>query len=600
MKASKRKFNQGGFYENKTDFVLRPTDFAALGANYDQLTLKYLDAQKKAKQEQEKRAQEGIKGFESRTKVMDRHNGVLQASYDIWENARVTAISNPSAANKQAADEAFSQYSVIKENAVAITADYQREVNDLNKGSLDADLLGTRAQAINEAKEFNREIPFRVVGGRVLVPGADGEPVEYLQSTYVNEGVFGQNGRNFIASRRAPGTDFMFAPLSDSYAKQLQGDADIFNVVSGRKQGLNEAAVGSRVAQRLQTDFRANPAAFVDAVSTQYGAFSYGVENLNVDNMNKAQADYGGIDIYSDNFLTNWSLTYNPKTEENPEGNYTLSFVNSLDDAVSSGKLNPLDAAAIKNRREALKYHIENTADQTLFKLKNQFQPSPQGGGLSFGGGFKSQNIPSFRDIDLYTTVGDKQQKTGQKGSILDFRSPPLNFRYKDTNSKITNIQFDENKNIVAFDIESKPMRDALVQAYGDEIESLDRQLDRIAQRLLEPGMLSDDKDTLKQQQSELDKERETLENARKSMRRKDSKLVIPRRGLGGQEGSNLYMASNVADIPTFDEILNSLLAGESQLMTLIQRETGVDPRVFNDEYFEQAPGAGGVDASQY
>ena len=112
--------------------------------------------------------------------------------------------------------------------------------------------------------------------------------------------------------------------------------------------------------------------------------------------------------------------------------------------------------------------------------------------------------------------------------------------------------------------------------------------------------MLSDDKDTLKQQQSELDKERETLENARKSMRRKDSKLVIPRRGLGGQEGSNLYMASNVADIPTFDEILNSLLAGESQLMTLIQRETGVDPRVFNDEYFEQAPGAGGVDASQY
>tara|TARA_Y100001938_G_scaffold147243_1_gene228021 strand:+ start:1638 stop:3440 length:1803 start_codon:yes stop_codon:yes gene_type:complete len=600
MKASKRKFNQGGFYENKTDFVLRPTDFAALGANYDQLTLKYLDAQKKAKQEQEKRAQEGIKGFESRTKVMDRHNGVLQASYDIWENARVTAISNPSAANKQAADEAFSQYSVIKENAVAITADYQREVNDLNKGSLDADLLGTRAQAINEAKEFNREIPFRVVGGRVLVPGADGEPVEYLQSTYVNEGVFGQNGRNFIASRRAPGTDFMFAPLSDSYAKQLQGDADIFNVVSGRKQGLNEAAVGSRVAQRLQTDFRANPAAFVDAVSTQYGAFSYGVENLNVDNMNKAQADYGGIDIYSDNFLTNWSLTYNPKTEENPEGNYTLSFVNSLDDAVSSGKLNPLDAAAIKNRREALKYHIENTADQTLFKLKNQFQPSPQGGGLSFGGGFKSQNIPSFRDIDLYTTVGDKQQRTGQKGSILDFRSPPLNFRYKDTNSKITNIQFDENKNIVAFDIESKPMRDALVQAYGDEIESLDRQLDRIAQRLLEPGMLSDDKDTLKQQQSELDKERETLENARKSMRRKDSKLVIPRRGLGGQEGSNLYMASNVADIPTFDEILNSLLAGESQLMTLIQRETGVDPRVFNDEYFEQAPGAGGVDASQY
>ena len=244
-----------------------------------------------------------------------------------------------------------------------------------------------------------------------------------------------------------------------------------------------------------------------------------------------------------------------------------------------------------------MKYHIENTAEQTLFKLKNQPQPSPQGGGLSFGGGFKSQNIPSFRDIDLYTTVGDKQQTTGQKGSVLDFRNAPLNFRYKDTNSKITNIQFDENKNIVAFDIESKPMRDALVQAYGDEVESVDRQLDRIVQNLQEPGLIGEEKDALKQQQKELEKERDVLDNARKSMRRKDSKLVIPRTGVGGQEGSNLYMASNVADIPTFDEILNSLLAGESQLMALIAKETGVNPGVFNDEYFEQAEGSGGVGA---
>ena len=200
----------------------------------------------------------------------------------------------------------------------------------------------------------------------------------------------------------------------------------------------------------------------------------------------------------------------------------------------------------------------------------------------------------------MYTTVGDKQQKTGQKGSILDFRNAPLNFRYKDTNSKITNIQFDENKNIVAFDIESKPMRDALAQAYGDEISSLDTQLDRIAQRLQEPGMLSEEKDRLKQEETELSASRKIFEDARKSMRRKESKLVIPRRGLGGQEGSNLYMAGNVADIPTFDEILNSLLAGESQLMEMIAKETGVDPAVFNDEYFQQAEGEGGVDASQY
>jgi len=600
MKASKRKFNQGGFYENKTDFVLKPTDFAALGANYDQLTLKYMDAQKKAKQEQDKKAREGIRAFESRTKVMDRHNGVLQASYDIFEEARIAAISNPTAANKQAADEAYSQYSVIKENAVAITADYQKEVNDLNKGSLDSNLLGTRAQAVTEAKSFNQEIPFQVVGGRIMVPGADGEPVEYLQSTFVNEGVFGQNGRNFIASRRAPGTDFMFAPLSDTYAKQLEGDSDIFAMVGDRKKGINPEYVGSRVAQRLRTDFMANPAAFVDAVSTQYGAFSYGVENLNVDNMNKATADYGGIDLYSGNkLLTDWELVYTKPTEENPEGKFNVAFPN-VDDAVRRDGLSPQTAAAIKNRQEALSYQITNTADQTLFKLKNQFQPSPQGGGLSFGGGFKSQNIPSFRDTDLYTTVGDKQQTTGQKGSILDFRNAPLNFRYKDTNSKITNIQFDENKNIVAFDIESKPMRDALVKAYGEEIDSLDRQLDRITLGLQEPGMLSEEKDRLKQEQSELNQQRDTFDNARKSMRRKDSKLVIPRTGLGGQEGSNLYMAGNVADIPTFDEILNSLLAGESQLMALIAKETGVDPAVFNEEYFEQAPGAGGVDASQY
>jgi|MDTG01.5.fsa_nt_gb ElaB/YqjD/DUF883 family membrane-anchored ribosome-binding protein len=399
MKVSKRKFNQGGFYENKTDFVLKPTDFAALGANYDQLTLKYLDAQKKAKVEQDKKAREGIRGFESRTKVMDRHNGVLQASYDIWEDARLTAISNPSAANKQSADEAYSQYSVIKENAVAITADYQKEVNDLNKGSLDQNLLGTRAQAVAEAKSFNQEIPFQVVGGRIVVPGADGEPVEYLQSTFVNEGVFGQNGRNFIASRRAPGTDFMFAPLSDTYSKQLEGDADIFNVSGDRKKGLNADYVGSRVAQRLRTDFMANPAAFVDAVSTQYGAFSYGVENLNVDNMNKATADYGGIDLYSNSkFLTDWKLVYNEKTDEKPEGYFTIAFPN-VDEAVGKGGLNPQTAAAIKNRQEALSYQITNTADQTLFKLKNQYQPSPQGSTRSFGVSAKLTPT-SFRRVE--------------------------------------------------------------------------------------------------------------------------------------------------------------------------------------------------------
>jgi hypothetical protein len=86
-------------------------------------------------------------------------------------------------------------------------------------------------------------------------------------------------------------------------------------------------------------------------------------------------------------------------------------------------------------------------------------------------------------------------------------------------------------------------------------------------------------------------------------MRRKGSKLVIPRTGAGGEDGSSLYMASRVDDIPTFDEILNSLIAGENALMTMIEQQTGVDPKVFNDEYFQQTggnEGSGGVDASQY
>ena len=71
-----------------------------------------------------------------------------------------------------------------------------------------------------------------------MVPGADGDLWCRIPAVYVaKQGVFGQNGRNFIASRRAPGTDFMFAPLGDSYYDQLEGDEDIFNIVDGREEG---------------------------------------------------------------------------------------------------------------------------------------------------------------------------------------------------------------------------------------------------------------------------------------------------------------------------------------------------------------------------
>ena len=583
MKASKRKFNQGGYYENKTDFVLKPTDFAALGAGYDELTMKYMDAQRKAKQEQDKKAREGIRAFESRTKVMDRHNGVLQASYDIFEEARLTAISNPTAANKQAADEAYSQYSVIKENAVAITTDYQKEVNDLNKGSLDSNLLGTRAQAVAEAKSFNQEIPFQVVGGRILVPGADGEPVEYLQSTFVNEGVFGQNGRNFIASRRAPGTDFMFAPLSDTYSKQLAGDEDVFNMVDGRKKGLNREYVGSRVAQRLRTDFMANPAAFVDAVSTQYGAHSYGVENLNVDNMNKAAADYGGIDLYSNSkFLTDWKLVYNEETDETPEGYFTVVFPD-VQEAVDKQGLSPKTAAAIKNRQEALSYQITNTADQTLFKLKDQIDPTPKDAGFNIGSGYKKGDpIPEFRTVGLYSTPGGTAQ-----GLSLDLAVKPIPITFLGAKADLTNILYDpsaaNNKNprdvVYGFTLESGAVKEAALTNINQELVDIKDEISELQKDIA--NAVFDDREPLQNQIDSLKDRRKELKADRVNVQKLSEEFTITKDMLSGDNPQaalfrNLAAAGGMGDVPEFDEILTSLYGQERDLMEAAQsRLTG-------------------------
>ena len=70
--------------------------------------------------------------------------------------------------------------------------------------------------------------------------------------------------------------------------------------------------------------------------------------------------------------------------------------------AVNAG-LEPNEAAAIKNRQDALRYHIKNTADQTLFKLKSQFQPKPIGRWslpLDLSSGSKAKLTPtSFRRV---------------------------------------------------------------------------------------------------------------------------------------------------------------------------------------------------------
>ena len=78
MKVSKKNFQRGGYYENRTDFVLAPQDYAALGSAYDDKTRAYLNSQAKAKLDSEKKAKEGIQAFENRTKVMNKRSKLHQ------------------------------------------------------------------------------------------------------------------------------------------------------------------------------------------------------------------------------------------------------------------------------------------------------------------------------------------------------------------------------------------------------------------------------------------------------------------------------------------------------------------------------------------
>jgi hypothetical protein len=575
MKVSKRNFQRGGYYENKTDFVLAPQDYAALGAAYDATTQKYLDAQAKAKKDADKKAVEGIQAFENRTKVMDRHNGILQGAYDIWFDARTAAISDPTAENKQKAEQAYSQYSVIKENATAITADYQKEVNALNKGELDATLIGNRAGALIDAQDFNQEIPFQVQNGRIMVPGADGQPVDWSQSTFYNESVFGQNGRNFIATRKAPGTDFMFAPKSDEYSQQLQGSADIFLMEGERKKGIDAVAVGAQVEQRFRSSMLSEPSAVVDAIAQEYGAFNQNVENLTVEGMLKADADFGGTELYTskDNkFLTDWKLSFVPGEDENSPGEYKVSFMNP-DEAISTGDLNPNTAAAIKNRQNALGFHIENLANQTLYKLKSQVQPDPKTS--SFGYGFKKGDIlPVTQEVTLFTEEGAVTDAEGNevKGERMNFRNKPLNLRYKDESAKITNIQYDKEGNPFAFVIESNAMKNDIVSSYTDQISALNSRADRLSRQL--SGSVSvGERNSLKSQLSEIESDIESFTNARTNFKKSKEGFIIDRDNK--YMGADIFLGGTPQDIPGFEEILTSLMSQEPALMSAIDEELG-------------------------
>ena len=581
MKVSKRKFAQGGYYENKTDFVLAPQDYAALGAAYDATTQKYLAAQDKAKKDADKKAVEGIQAFENRTKVMDRHNGVLQGAYDVWFDARTTAIADPTAENKEKAAQAYSQYSVIKENATSITAEYQKEVNALNKGELDATLIGNRAGALIDAQDFNKEIPFQVQNGRIMVPGADGQPVDWSQSTFYNESVFGQNGRNFIATRKAPGTDFMFAPKSDEYSQQLQGSADIFLMEGERKKGIDAVAVGSQVEQRFRSSMLSEPSAVVDAIAQEYGAFNQNVENLTVEGMLKADADFGGTELYTskDNkFLTDWKLSFVPGEDENSPGEYKVSFMNP-DEAISTGDLNPNTAAAIKNRQNALGFHIENLANQTLYKLKSQVQPDPKTS--SFGSGFKKgDRLPEFRDVGLYSTPGGTAQ-----GKSLDLAVKPVPIRFLGKSAKITNILYDpsaaNNENprdvVYGFTVESGPVKDAALTNINQELTDIKDEVSELQKDLDQPQSV-ESRDNARAQIQALRDRRATLNEDRANINKLSEEFTITKDILSGDSPEtslfrNLRGESGMGDVPVFDEILTSLYGQERQLMEAAQSQ---------------------------
>ena len=205
-------------------------DYAALGAGYDEMTRKRLAEMDRAEKEQRKKDLEGIKDLEARPKVMERLNNGLQSAYDVWEDARIEAISNPTPENKQAAANAFNQYTTFKNESVAITTNYEKELNAVSTGSLDATLIGNRANALQQARDFDKEVPVQVVNGRVLMANGEGEFVDWTQSTYFNRSSFGQDGRNFLAMRKAPGTDFMFAPKSEMFAREMTADNGIYKM----------------------------------------------------------------------------------------------------------------------------------------------------------------------------------------------------------------------------------------------------------------------------------------------------------------------------------------------------------------------------------
>ena len=596
MKPSKRKFQQGGYYENKTDFVLKPMDYAALGAGYDEMTRKRLAEMDRAEKEQRKKDLEGIKDLEARPKVMERLNNGLQSAYDVWEDARIEAISNPTPENKQAAANAFNQYTTFKNESVAITTNYEKELNAVSTGSLDATLIGNRANALQQARDFDTEIPVQVVNGRVLMANGEREFVDWTQSTYFNRSSFGQDGRNFLAMRKAPGTDFMFAPKSEMFAREMTADNGIYKMSNGRRKGLNEVAVGNQIEQRFRTEFTSNQADIVEAMTAEYGAKQKGVTALNPEQMLEADANYGDPDgnLYGNVVLQDFNIVYKSPEQSGTEmGEYEVVFnYDPLTRKKADGSLEFSRAAgaALKNRQDALKFHLENLANQTYFKLNNQYQPDP----TTPPSPDSASSIPQPMEKQLMTELGGVQDEDGKavKGFYYTFRGEGLNLRYKGGTARITNIQYGPEGNPFAFEIESKLMKGDIRDALTDEIKSRNDQANRLTTRISNELDVTERK-KLEEEAQKLETQISELTEQKKKFSKSKASFIIDRDNQ--YLGSDIFKAGTPQDIPEFLEVFMSLVQDEKALMIKIERQTGGNAlRELEDSEEDSVPSQGG------
>ena len=295
--------------------------------------------------------------------------------------------------------------------------------------------------------------------------------------------------------------------------------------------------------------------------------------------MLEADANYGDPDgrLYGNVVLQDFNIVYKSPEQSGTEmGEYEVVFNHdplTRKKADGSNEFSREAGAALKNRQDALKFHLENLANQTYFKLNNQYQPDPQSGASS-SGFKKGDSIPLPMEKQLMTELGGVKGDDGKavKGAYYTFRGDGLNLRYKGGTAKITNIQYSPEGNPFAFEIESKLMKDDIRSALTDEIKSRSDQADRLTRR---EGNADDvtERARLKEEVEELETQIDKLTEQRKKFSKAKASFIIDRDNQ--YFGSEIFQAGTAQDIPSFIEVLLSLSQDERALMVAIDKQQG-------------------------